>query len=274
VALLKTDPTAEVTAHAAAALRNLARGNAQNRDAMREAGAIAPLVALLGAGPKNEATSHACAALANLTFDNVLNQDAVRDAGGVRPLMALLGTSSDLTTYATGALANGACGHHDDCAASAHLTRFRAQWRTRWWRCLACCSTLACRWRPCCARRARPPWRSPPRPPRLLRRECTPANMCIIKHAWLPFTPLPQQRSAPREAPPALAPAVPTPRTPRRRRRRRGRLRSLPWRQPHQPPARCATQCLATRWRARSAKARSARCSSSATRVAAALCLR
>jgi len=109
VALLKTDPTAEVTAHAAAALRNLARGNAQNRDAMREAGAIAPLVALLGAGPKNEATSHACAALANLTFDNVLNQDAVRDAGGVRPLMALLGTSSDLTTYATGALANGAC---------------------------------------------------------------------------------------------------------------------------------------------------------------------
>ena len=172
VALLKTDPSAEVTAHAAAALRNLARGNAQNRDAMREAGAIAPLVALLGAGPKNEATSHACAALANLTFDNALNQDAVRDAGGVRPLMALLGTSSDLTTYATGALANGACVDMPRFMMRLlPLTRFPAQWRTRWWRCRACCTTRACRWPACCARRsARLLWRSllplPPRPPR------------------------------------------------------------------------------------------------------------
>ena len=96
---------------------------------MREAGAIGPLVALLGAGPKSEATAHACAALANLSFDNPTNQDAIRNAGGVRPLMALLGASSDLTTYATGALANGASRQPQPalCALAATLAESRSR---------------------------------------------------------------------------------------------------------------------------------------------------
>ena len=106
VALAESGPEADGSADAVAALRNLSRGNAENRDAIREAGGIVVLVKLLAAGSQKEITAHAAAALANLSFENRENQEAIRRAGGIRPLLRLLGQNKDVTTYAAGALAN------------------------------------------------------------------------------------------------------------------------------------------------------------------------
>jgi hypothetical protein len=78
-----------------------------NRDAIREAGSIKPLVAL-AAGAGSEVTKEAVRALHNLVFMNAANQDAVREAGAIAPLVAVLavGAGSDEAVWAVGALAN------------------------------------------------------------------------------------------------------------------------------------------------------------------------
>jgi hypothetical protein len=57
VLLLSAGPGHAVTALAAGTLRNLARNNQANRDALREAGGIAPLCALLTSGEPGGANS-------------------------------------------------------------------------------------------------------------------------------------------------------------------------------------------------------------------------
>ncbi len=68
----------------AEALWRLAENNATNKDAIREAGGIPPLVALLSAldyGTRRNAVL----ALSNLANNNASNKDAIREAGGIRP---------------------------------------------------------------------------------------------------------------------------------------------------------------------------------------------
>jgi hypothetical protein len=60
------------------------------RDAMREAGAVPPLVALLDAGAESKVAEIAAGAWWNLAFDNPTNQDAIREAGAIPLLVALL----------------------------------------------------------------------------------------------------------------------------------------------------------------------------------------
>ena len=112
VDILRAGGGSEVLTHVACTLRNLARSNAPNRRAIREAGAIPLLVQVLRASPARDAdgawelTSQACAALANLCFEDTENADLVRAEGGVTALMGVLGTSTDISTFASAALAN------------------------------------------------------------------------------------------------------------------------------------------------------------------------
>jgi hypothetical protein len=89
VALLSAGPDADVTVKASAALWSLADSSSANKDAIREAGGIPPLIALLAAGPERKATLKAAGALGSLAFAHA-NKDAIRAASGVAPLVALL----------------------------------------------------------------------------------------------------------------------------------------------------------------------------------------
>ena len=84
----------------------LACDNRTNPDAIREAGAIPPLVALLHAGAESEAAESGACALWILACDNSTNQDAIREAGAIPPLVALLhaGAESKAAGNAAGAL--------------------------------------------------------------------------------------------------------------------------------------------------------------------------
>ena len=73
---------------AAGALQNLAISNDTNKNAVREAGAIAPLVVLLQAGAGSEAATSAAGALWNLVIANGINKNAIREAGAIAPLDA------------------------------------------------------------------------------------------------------------------------------------------------------------------------------------------
>ncbi|KOO34431.1 thump domain-containing protein 3-like protein [Chrysochromulina tobinii] len=93
--------------NAAGALWNIAGDNRTNQDAIREAGAIPPLVALLHAGAESKAAKNAAGALGNLAI-NPTSLDAIREAGAISPLVALLhaGAESKAAKIAAGALRN------------------------------------------------------------------------------------------------------------------------------------------------------------------------
>ena len=73
----------------AAAIKEMAKGNRKNQDAIAEAGAIAPLVAMLGSSaPQMQA--NAAGALANLASGHPDNQSAIAKTGAVAPLCLLI----------------------------------------------------------------------------------------------------------------------------------------------------------------------------------------
>jgi hypothetical protein len=92
---------------AAMTIKRLSNGDDTNKDAIREAGGIAPLVARIGAGADSVTARYAARALMSLS-DNDINKDAIRDAGGIAPLVALLGAGADseAAVNAAGALMN------------------------------------------------------------------------------------------------------------------------------------------------------------------------
>ena len=89
---------------AAGALQNLASTDPTNQDAIREAGAIPPLVALLHAGAESKAAESAAGALWNLA-NNPTNRDAIREAGAIQSLVALLHAGAESTAAENAALA-------------------------------------------------------------------------------------------------------------------------------------------------------------------------
>jgi len=97
---------------AASILLRLSRICDAARDAVREAGAIPPLVALLWSGAESEVAAIAADALGNLAI-NEANLNAIREAGAIPPLVALLwtGAESEAATIAADALENLACGN-------------------------------------------------------------------------------------------------------------------------------------------------------------------
>ena len=86
--------------------------HAGNGEAIREAGAIPPLIELLREGPSSAAATRAAGALSNLAHANAANAAAIRDAGGVEALVALLGGGAESAgaASAAGALRNLAHG--------------------------------------------------------------------------------------------------------------------------------------------------------------------
>ena len=90
VALLAPGWTEAVHEQAAAALRNLCCGNAQNCDSVRACGGIAALVALLAPGSSAAVHEQAAAVLQTLCLDNAQHRDSVRECGGIAALVALL----------------------------------------------------------------------------------------------------------------------------------------------------------------------------------------
>jgi hypothetical protein len=103
VQLLKLSGGASV---AASTLLSLSRTSETAREAIREAGAIPPLVALLHAGAESEAAKNAAGALRILAGKNSTNQDAIREAGAIPELVALLhaGTESKAAEFAAQSL--------------------------------------------------------------------------------------------------------------------------------------------------------------------------
>mgnify|MGYP006140536643 CR=1 FL=1 len=112
----------QAAAEASAALANLAADNTANRDAIREAGAIEPLVALLRseAAPA-ELLAEAARALSNLCIGSTANQELCRQAGAVAHLVSLVGGgySAEVAQRAAAALRNLG----DEAAVRAALVR-------------------------------------------------------------------------------------------------------------------------------------------------------
>jgi len=105
--LVGDDSPSDVAKQAADQLAAI--GSGMNRDAVREAGGIPPLVAMLSSGAAPLATQQqAVGALWSLAANNTANQDAIREAGGVHWLVGLLyaGHASVAAQEAAAALAN------------------------------------------------------------------------------------------------------------------------------------------------------------------------
>ena len=101
----------------AGALGNLAWNNTANRDAIREAGAIPPLVALVTSGAAG-GRQEAAGALHGLAWNNVANQAAIVAAGGIPPLVALVRSgAADGQEQAAAALGWLACDNAANQAA-------------------------------------------------------------------------------------------------------------------------------------------------------------
>ena len=79
----------------ASAVKELAKGNKKNQDAVAAAGAIAPLVAMLSASQAPLMQANAAGALANLARNHPGNQHAIARTGAVGPLCTLLREGSD-----------------------------------------------------------------------------------------------------------------------------------------------------------------------------------
>lgn len=95
VSLLRLQDS-NVAIQTATVIWNLAVDNRSSAEALREAGAIPPLVALLRRC--DDSSVQAADALASLAAFSPTNRRAVRDAGGIRPLVALLASGNDEAT--------------------------------------------------------------------------------------------------------------------------------------------------------------------------------
>jgi hypothetical protein len=96
VMLLTSVPAGQTTTavKATSALKHLAFACKPNREAIREAGGIAPLVALLATpGHSDDDVMIITGALWNLGYNNSENQDAIREASGLRVLSTLLSST-------------------------------------------------------------------------------------------------------------------------------------------------------------------------------------
>jgi hypothetical protein len=91
IALLSSGHNAEAKAEAARALWSLSTSGQEERTAIAEAGAIAPLVEMLEMRTPRP-LAKAAGALSGLTHEHPTNQDAVTAAGGIYLLVELIGT--------------------------------------------------------------------------------------------------------------------------------------------------------------------------------------
>ena len=90
----KDPATIHLCTLAASAMKQLAKGNEANQNAMAEAGAITPLVLMLSAAaPQMQA--NAAGALANLARNHRANQLAIAKTGAISPLCTLLREGSE-----------------------------------------------------------------------------------------------------------------------------------------------------------------------------------
>ena len=87
---MKESTLVQLCTLAASAIKEMAKDNRKNQDAITEAGAIPPLVALLSGGPDSVATEQAAEALRKLACGNTAGKAAIIEAGAIPPLVALL----------------------------------------------------------------------------------------------------------------------------------------------------------------------------------------
>ena len=88
-ATMKDTSIVQLCTLAAEAIKEMAKGNRKNQDAIADSGAIAPLVAMLGS-PSAQMQANAAGALANLARNNQVNQAAIAKTGAVAPLCTLV----------------------------------------------------------------------------------------------------------------------------------------------------------------------------------------
>lgn len=98
------------------AVRNLASNSEPNREALRKAGVIQPLVAFIRDAPDGEGASDAVAALRNLARNNPANRDEIRETGAIPYLVGFLsaGANKEITAHAAAALANLSYGNREN----------------------------------------------------------------------------------------------------------------------------------------------------------------
>lgn len=101
---------------AVGAVRNLASNSDANREALRRAGVIPPLVALVRDAPDGEGVVDAVAALRNLARNCPANRDAIREEGAIPALVGFLsaGPNKEITAHAAAALANLSYGNREN----------------------------------------------------------------------------------------------------------------------------------------------------------------
>ena len=116
---LKESTLVQLITLAASAIKEMAKDNRFNQDAITEAGAIAPLVTMLTA-PVQLMQANAAGALANLARHHADNQGAIARTGAVAPLCVLMKEGSDETkdesAWAIWALATNHQGNKDTIA--------------------------------------------------------------------------------------------------------------------------------------------------------------
>ena len=93
---MKENTLVQLCTLAASAIKEMAKDNKKNQDAITDAGAIAPLVAMLMA-PAAEMQANAAGALSNLARNHADNQHAIARTGAIAPLCTLMKEGSDET---------------------------------------------------------------------------------------------------------------------------------------------------------------------------------
>ena len=93
---MKENTLIQLITLAASAIKEMAKDNRKNQDAITDAGAIMPLVAMLTA-PAPEMQANAAGALANLAHNHAENQGAIARTGAVAPLCGLMKEGSEET---------------------------------------------------------------------------------------------------------------------------------------------------------------------------------
>ena len=113
---------------AANALWVFADEDAANRDAIRGAGGIPPLVAMIESGSSSAGVRlHATGALGSIAYDNTENKVVIREAGGLRALVALVeGRSVNVKAIAARTLRR-LSHNNDENAVAIALARGRVE---------------------------------------------------------------------------------------------------------------------------------------------------
>ena len=116
---MKESTLVQLCTLAASAIKEMAKDNRSNQDAITEAGAIPPLVAML-TSPAAQMQANAAGALANLAHHHSDNQGAIARTGAVAPLCSLMKEGSDETkdesAWAIWSLATNHSGNKDTIA--------------------------------------------------------------------------------------------------------------------------------------------------------------